>query len=137
MEDQGGLPTLETIRRAFGERVATIVRECSDSESADPENKPPWHQRKQAYLEHLRTASPDAVLVSVADKLHNIRAIVNDYRQIGDRVWLRFNKEASKEDQLRFYRQVIKTLRKTCAPALFVDEMDRLLKELDGRAARE
>ncbi|MGA7622931.1 MAG: HD domain-containing protein [Candidatus Acidiferrales bacterium] len=46
MEDQGGPPTLETIRRLFGDRVAEIVKECSDSESEDPENKLPWHQRK-------------------------------------------------------------------------------------------
>jgi (p)ppGpp synthase/HD superfamily hydrolase len=44
MEDQGGPPTLETIRRLFGDRVAEIVKECSDSESEDPENKLPWHQ---------------------------------------------------------------------------------------------
>src|SRR5215475_2392419 len=49
VEDQGGLKTLEEIRRLFGDRVAQTVRECSDSESEDPDNKPSWHQRKQAY----------------------------------------------------------------------------------------
>src|SRR5262249_60692908 len=53
MEDQGGLPTLMKIRRKFGDSVAGIVEGCSDSEG-DP--KPPWRQRKVAYLEHLRTA---------------------------------------------------------------------------------
>jgi (p)ppGpp synthase/HD superfamily hydrolase len=106
-------------------------------ESSDPDNKPPWHQRKQAYLQHLRTASPDVVLVSVADKLHNIRAIVTDSRQIGDRVWLRFNREASKEDQLRFYRQLIEILRQIAVPTAIVHEMDKLLKELDGRVVQE
>ncbi len=76
MEDQGGPPTLETIRRLFGDRVAGIVKECSDSESEHPENKLPWHQRKQAYLAKLTAASPDALLVSVADKLHNARTIL-------------------------------------------------------------
>jgi (p)ppGpp synthase/HD superfamily hydrolase len=137
MEDQGGLPTLETIRRMFGERVASIVRECSDSESSDPDNKPSWHQRKQAYLQHLPTASTDAALVSAADKLHNLRAIVTDWRQVGDRVWERFNKETTKDDQLRFYSQLVETLRKTAAPTVMVEEMDKLVKELDGRAARE
>ena len=132
VEDQGGLPTLETIRRMFGERVAKIVRECSDSESPNPDNKPPWHQRRQAYLQHLHTASPEAVLVAVADKLHNVRAILTDYRQVGDRVWQRFNKEATKEDQLEFYSQLIETLRQIAAPTVMVDEMDKLLKELDG-----
>jgi len=53
MEDQGGPPTLKTIRQLFGDRVADTVRECSDSESEDPEKKLPWHQRKQMYLAHL------------------------------------------------------------------------------------
>jgi hypothetical protein len=70
MEDQGGPPTLNTIRRLFGDRVAETIRECSDSESEDPEKKLPWHQRKQAYLAHLPTASPDALLVSIAQEHH-------------------------------------------------------------------
>jgi hypothetical protein len=117
--------------------VASIVRECSDSESPDPDNKLSWHQRKQAYLQHLPTASTDAVRVSAADKLYNIRAIVTDWRQVGDRVWQRFNNEATKEDQLRFYSQLVETLRKTAAPTVMVEEMDKLLKELESRAAPE
>ena len=41
------------------------------------------------------TASPDALLVSVADKLHNARAVLADYRRLNDGIWKRFNKEAS------------------------------------------
>ena len=102
MEDQGGPPTLKMIRQLFGDRVAETVRECSDSESVDPDTKEPWHRRKQAYLTHLSTASTDALLVSVADKLHNARTVLSDYRQIGDEIWRRFNKESSKKDQLDF-----------------------------------
>src|SRR6516225_1975373 len=73
VEDQGGLPTLETIRRLFGQRVADTVEACSDSTSSDPKDKLPWRQRKESYLQHLPTATPDVVLVSAADKLHNAR----------------------------------------------------------------
>jgi hypothetical protein len=132
MEDQGGLPTLETIRRLFGDRVANVVRECSDSESSDPDNKLPWHDRKKAYLEHLHAASADALLVSAADKLHNARAILADYRRIGDEVWLRFNKETSKADQLRYYRALVNTFRQTSAPVALIDEIDRIVTELES-----
>jgi len=107
VEDQGGLPTLDTIRRLFGDRVADRVLECSDSDSSDPNKKAPWHERKQAYLEHLKAASPDALLVSAADKLHNARDILACYRELGDEVWSRFNKKAGKEDQLRYYRALV------------------------------
>jgi (p)ppGpp synthase/HD superfamily hydrolase len=63
VEDQGGQPTLQTIRRMFGERVANVVMECSDT---DREPKPPWRKRKEQYLAHLLSASTDALLVSIA-----------------------------------------------------------------------
>jgi (p)ppGpp synthase/HD superfamily hydrolase len=64
MEDQGGTPTLKTIRQLFGDRVAETVRECSDSESEDPESKLPWHQRKQAYLAHNAHCLPRCACLS-------------------------------------------------------------------------
>jgi (p)ppGpp synthase/HD superfamily hydrolase len=137
MEDQGGPPTLETIRRLFGDRVAETVRECSDSESEDPAKKPPWHQRKQAYLAHLTTASPDAQLVSIADKLHNLRAVLADYQQLGDELWKRFNKEASKQDHLHYYRALVTAFRTTTAPRAMVDELDKVVTELERLATQK
>ena len=52
-EDQGGLKTLEEIRRRFGEQVAAIVDGCTDTYETP---KPPWRGRKETYLEHLRSA---------------------------------------------------------------------------------
>jgi (p)ppGpp synthase/HD superfamily hydrolase len=83
VEDCGGAPMLREIRRRFGQRVAHVVEGCTDSD-LDP--KPPWRQRKQDYLKHLRTADADVRLVSAADKLHNTRSVLTDYRQIGERV---------------------------------------------------
>jgi (p)ppGpp synthase/HD superfamily hydrolase len=104
VEDQGGPPTLATIRKLFGDRVANTVRECSDSESEDPNSKKPWRDRERAYIAHLAEASEDALRVSIADKLRNTRPILADYRILGDKLWERFNKEASKKDQLDHYR---------------------------------
>jgi len=134
MEDQGGPPTIETIRRLFGDRVAGIVKECSDSELEDPENKLLWHQRKQAYLAKLNTASPDVLLVSVADKLHNARSVLADYRCFNDGLWNRFNKEASKQDHLDYYRKLVTTFRTTAAPQAMVDELDHVVTELEHLA---
>ncbi|MGA8540589.1 MAG: HD domain-containing protein, partial [Terriglobales bacterium] len=107
VEDQGGLPTLETIRHMFGDRVADIVKSCSDSTVSDSTQKPPWRERKVKYLEHLRSADGDALLVSAADKLHNARAILADYRELRDELWSRFN--ASKEEQLWYYGALVET----------------------------
>src|SRR5262249_41201230 len=81
VEDQGGPPTREAIRRRFGERVAAIVDGCTDADKTPP---PPWRARKEACVAHVRHASPSVLLVSAADKLHNSRAILNDYRLDGE-----------------------------------------------------
>jgi hypothetical protein len=64
VEDQGGASRLDEIAMRFGQRVAMIVEGCSD---ADVEPKPPWRQRKEAYVRHLENASPEVVRVSLAD----------------------------------------------------------------------
>ena len=68
-EDQGGRATLEEIRRRFGDDVARIVEACTDS-LEDP--LPPWRSRKEAYVDRLPQQSADALLVSLADKVHNV-----------------------------------------------------------------
>ncbi len=113
VEDQGGLPTLDTIRHMFGDRVANTVESCSDSMAIKASEKSPWRERKDKYLAHLRKANEDALMVSATDKLHNARAILSDYREIGERLWTRFN--AAKADQLWYYGALVETLSQTAA----------------------
>lgn len=128
VEDQGGLATLETIRHIFGDRVAVAVESCSDSVVSDPTKKLPWRERKDKYLAHLRSANADALIVGVADKLHNARAILSDYRQIGEQLWSRFN--VPKAEQLWYYGELVKAFRQTSAPKVLVDELTKVVSEL-------
>ncbi|MEM1426197.1 MAG: HD domain-containing protein [Cyanobacteria bacterium P01_H01_bin.130] len=100
VEDQGGLPTRDRIQDQFGDRVAGIVMACSDSTGTGP--KPPWRDRKERYIAHLRTAPPSVRLVSMADKLYNLRSIVRDYRLMGDALWERFR--GRRDGTLWYYR---------------------------------
>jgi (p)ppGpp synthase/HD superfamily hydrolase len=99
VEDCGGAPMLKEVRRRFGKRVAHVVDGCTDS-NIDP--KPPWRERKENYLRHLKRADAGTRLVSAADKLNNIRSILADYREIGESVWARFN--GGREGTLWYYR---------------------------------
>jgi len=128
VEDQGGLTTLATIRQLFGDRVAIAVESCSDSTCSDISQKLPWNERKQRYLTHLAHANQDALMVGAADKLHNARAILSDYRQMGEAVWQRFS--VPKDKQLWYYRTLVETFRNTTAPKVLVDELDRVVKQL-------
>jgi (p)ppGpp synthase/HD superfamily hydrolase len=126
-EDQGGEARLREIEDLFGEPVSEIVRECSDTFE---QPKPPWRERKERYIAHLGEASPSALRVSLADKLDNARAIVSDYRRLGDALWARFNPEA---DQLWYYRALVTRFREIEAlNSPMLDEFDRVVAELES-----
>jgi len=128
VEDQGGLATLETISHLFGQRVAAAVESCSDSTVSDPTKKPPWRDRKEKYLTHVRSANADALIVGAADKLHNARAVLTDYRQIGEELWSRFS--VPKAEQLWYYSALVEAFKQTTAPNVLVSELERVVKEL-------
>ncbi|MFT4050294.1 MAG: HD domain-containing protein [Solirubrobacterales bacterium] len=133
VEDCGGQPMLERVRDEFGEDVARIVWANSDT---DVKPKPPWRKRKQDYLDSLATKQRDELLVSLADKLHNARAILLDHRAIGEAVWPRFqNGKGDREQQLWYYDELVKAftaraddLGPQCARQL--DDFQRTIAEL-------
>ncbi len=125
VEDQGGQPTLEEIRRRFGERVARLVEGCTD---ADTVPKPPWRKRKEDYIRHLQSASPDVLPIVLADKIHNARAVLRDYRALGDRLWQRF--KGGKSGTLWYYRTLAATVAKIHS-GWASDELSRIVRELD------
>ena len=131
-EDQGGEARLADIRDRFGPRVAEIVAACSDS-LGDEASKPPWRPRKEAHLRHLEDADPSVLRVSLADKVHNLRAIVADYRQLGDALWGRFNPDADP----RWYYAALSELASRRAPGPLADELARALAELDALIAAD
>jgi GTP pyrophosphokinase len=123
-EDQGGEEVLREIEKRFGPGVAGIVRECTDALETP---KPPWKERKRRYLEHLKTASPSASLVASCDKLYNLRAIVSDYRTVGESLWSRF--AGKKEGVLWYYHELGKALK---MPDILKKEFSDSLSELDS-----
>src|SRR5512143_1709170 len=125
---QGGL-TRQQIRKQFGARVLALVEACSDSATKP---KPPWRKRKERYLRHLPKAPHKAKLISLADKLHNARAILSDHRQIGEKVWKRFN--APKKEILWYYRSLANLFARVRHHRPLVEELDRVVTELERRA---
>ncbi len=123
VEDQGGAATLQVIRTKFGPDVAAIVEACSDT---DVTPKPPWRERKEAYIEHLKTAPLSVLRVSVADKLNNLRAIVRDYRELGDALWGRFHADA---DQVWYFASLLEVY-EARLPGPTTDELRRTYGEL-------
>jgi (p)ppGpp synthase/HD superfamily hydrolase len=134
IEDQGGDPTRKQIRFLFGERVAKIVDGCTDAETTP---KPPWRERKEKYIQHIRHAPREVRLVSLADKLHNARSILLDYRKNGEEVWDRFNPKASnRETQLWYYRALVDAFKDAGGLVEMVDELERIVTEIEKESSK-
>ncbi len=115
-EDCGGEKRLAEIKERFGKRVEAIVRGCSDSITSDPKQKALWDVRKPEYLKHLASASPDVLIVSAADKLHNSRDTLADINRDGITTLDRFNVEP--EGTIAYYTALWVTLSQAGAPVL-------------------
>jgi (p)ppGpp synthase/HD superfamily hydrolase len=126
VEDQGGLPRLREIRRKFGKRVAHIVDGCTDTYT---EPKPPWMDRKRAYVRRVAEESAEVQFVSAADKLSNARETLHDLRVHGDEVFDRF--AGKKEGTLWYYRALVEEFGKAGSSPL-VDELDCVVTELES-----
>lgn len=113
VEDQGGMPVLVDIEKRFGKKVADIVLGCSDSSGLP---KPPWEQRKKNYIEHLQTAGKSVLLVSLADKLHNLKDILMTYRRIGEQTWERFT--GGRAGTLWYYGELVEIFSQVGQPDL-------------------
>lgn len=128
VEDQGGLATLEEIRRRFGDRVAGIVAACTDAYDTP---KPPWRERKEQYIAAIRMADASARRVSLADKLHNARATLRDLTREGNDVWRRFN--GGKEGTLWYYHQLIEVF-SAYGSTYLLDTLKRTVAEIERLA---
>ena len=105
IEDQGGEPTRQEIARRFGDCVAAMVVACSDAHDLP---KPPWDDRKVAFIASMETAPADVRLIVAADKLHNARTTVRDLHIIGNPVWDRFS--VGRDKTLWYYRAMLLAL---------------------------
>jgi hypothetical protein len=107
--------------------VLKIVEGCTDT---DIQPKPPWRRRKEQYVRRIAHGDASTLLVSASDKLHNVRAILSDFRAEGIDVFDRFNKEAGVDAMIGYYRGLVVAFRAR-NKGLEDPRLPRLLDELD------
>lgn len=125
-EDQGGEPRMRDIAARFGKYVADIVRECSDALETP---KPPREQRMSDYLAHVQDASPEAIRVSLGDKVHNARSMAADYAIVGDELWQRFTLKTP-EPHEKYYRGLSDAFKRAGGSVWLIAQLDGALDEL-------
>jgi (p)ppGpp synthase/HD superfamily hydrolase len=127
VEDAGGAPVLAEIERRYGPAVAAVVEACSDT---DRTPKPPWRERKAAFLGRLADGDlpPGTLRVVAADKLHNARSLLAAVRAEGDRALDHFNAGAA--DQRWYHRTVAEVIARR-HPGRLADDLSAVVAELD------
>jgi GTP pyrophosphokinase len=139
VEDGGGRRALAEISAAFGPGVASIVLDNSDSVPVEGDApKPPWYERKKAYIDAFPRKTPAALRVSLADKVHNARSILLDYRTLGDELWQRFGQGQGIATRI-YYRELAAAFerergRMSDAAQPFVDELRRVVDAISALA---
>jgi (p)ppGpp synthase/HD superfamily hydrolase len=128
VEDQGGEETLALIHDKFGEKIANIVDECSDTYETP---KPPFRKRKENHIARLQKASPATCRVMLADKLHNARSLLHSLRDQGEAAWE--ISSGGKEGMLWYYRTLHEILGKRNQGYLW-QEFGRVLEEIERLA---
>jgi (p)ppGpp synthase/HD superfamily hydrolase len=123
--------TLEEIRAEFGDRIADLVAAESEEEVKGMSEEASWHMRKQAVIDRLAKEPKDAKIVSMGDKLSNMRAIARDYEEIGDKLWSRFHTSDPKEHEWH-YRGLaasLSDLSDTAAYKEFISLIDKVFSK--------
>ncbi len=128
VEDQD--VSLDDLAARYGERVAAIVEACTDTlPDTSERGAATWRARKERYLAHLAVASPDVLLVSASDKVHNARAILVDVRAAGMVALRRFN--AGPDGVRWYYRSLVEVLGARL-PGPLTDELSRTVAEIES-----
>jgi myo-inositol-1(or 4)-monophosphatase len=122
--------TMEQIRAEFGDRVASLVATETDVVIEGVADEDSWHARKQAAIDRLASASRDAKIVALGDKLSNMRAIARDFAVQGDALWNLFRVKDRKEHEWH-YRGLAASLREL-EDSFAYKEFERLVDEVFG-----
>lgn len=101
--------TIEDIKNGFGEKVAELVASDSENKRENLPAEQTWEIRKQETLEALKNSSREEQIITISDKLSNIRAIYRDYFTIGESLWQRFNQK-DKNKQRWYYEGIAESL---------------------------
>ena len=123
VEDSG--ISIETIKEKYGEDVAYLVGGHSEDKSKV------WYARKLKKIRDLPHEDIRSKLLTLGDKLSNIRSMYNDYKLVGEELWERFN--APKAMQSWYYSGIVdglSELQSIPACADVYNELNKIYKEL-------
>lgn len=133
--EDGGAQYMPVIEEHFGKHVLDLVMACSDAAPQRGQPKGAWIERKEKYIANLRSAADEVLLISAADKWHNLASILTDAKQLGEVVFDRFIRQDfertdKKKMVLWYYKELLAVYRERNVPV--VVELKNLLSEIEN-----
>lgn len=133
--EDGGAQYMPVIEEHFGKHVLDLVMACSDAAPQRGQPKGAWIERKEKYIANLRSAADEVLLISAADKWHNLASILADAKQLGEAVFDRFIRQDfertdKKKMVLWYYKELLAVYRERNVPV--VVELENLLSEIEN-----
>ncbi len=124
--------TVKLLQAELGERITRLVQAESEDKRENRPAAETWKIRKQETIDALmKEPNLSVKMIALGDKLSNIRAMYNDYQEIGDKLWERFNQK-DKSEHNWYYRSIAEATKELAVfPAW--QEYDRLVREVFER----
>lgn len=97
--------TYEMLVEMFGKEIADLVQVQTEDKTKT------WMERKEHMMEFLsENESEQAEIAILGDKLSNMRDLNQEYKQVGEIVWSKFN--AGKDKQYWYYNSIAELMKK-------------------------
>jgi (p)ppGpp synthase/HD superfamily hydrolase len=124
VEDQGGSRMLRRIERRFGADIAKTVSEVTEVPDA------PWRTRKETTIRHVAegSLSSPALLIKLADNVHNARSMVDQQRRDGASFWGNFS--GGRQGTLWYFRSMLRAYDKAGVQSPLRDDLARAVRQL-------
>lgn len=120
------------MRKEFGEKIYKIVKEVSEDKDPNDGNEnsvASWRKRKDGYLANLKNDSFEAMMICAADKIHNLRSMIEAYKTQGEKLWDKFN--APLDKKIWFYGECLNILKERLDNPI-VEELERVYLEAEN-----
>lgn len=123
---------LYEVRAMFGDYVADgVAIESEDKTIKD------YDERKKEHLDRVIQSSPEIQMVNCADKLANLRDMINDYNEKGEDLFKRFRN--GKYGVLKYYNYAVKnyTIKDSPIYQMFRIEFKEFLKQIENGLTKD
>ena len=99
--------TYQELHDDFGPTVAEIVQSVTEPECESSDTSA-WKARKKEFIKQLKNASEAALIVAAAEKIHNMRCVVEEYYDDHSRFLADFG--GSLDERLAMYQEISNVL---------------------------